>query len=288
MSVAHLPRPELVALLDAVKDNPDDDAPRLVLADWLDEQDTPLDAERAAFIREQVAAARIGPPKYVLSTEERAERDAWAKRWLGPVAELGTIGFDRGLPDLYADGPRLLRRGAAAVLTTEAFAFVQCLHLDQAGGPRTEAIVALPEFRFVAGLSVSPFTALGSTSAARVLGSPTLSGLRQIDFYRVNPGVYGAQVLASNSALARLRKLRLRHNKLVDKAIAALAASPHLAGLQVLDLEDNNIGDAGAEALAASPHLANLHDLDLRTNPRLTDTGKERLRARFGNFVRLN
>jgi uncharacterized protein (TIGR02996 family) len=41
------PRPELVALLDAIKDNPDDDTPRLVLADWLDEQDNQLDAERA-------------------------------------------------------------------------------------------------------------------------------------------------------------------------------------------------------------------------------------------------
>jgi uncharacterized protein (TIGR02996 family) len=43
------PRPELIALLDAVKDHPYDDTPRLVLADWLDEQDNELDAEREKF-----------------------------------------------------------------------------------------------------------------------------------------------------------------------------------------------------------------------------------------------
>jgi uncharacterized protein (TIGR02996 family) len=31
------PRPERVALLNAVTDDPDDDTPRLVPADWLDE-----------------------------------------------------------------------------------------------------------------------------------------------------------------------------------------------------------------------------------------------------------
>ena len=46
------------ALLAAVAADPRDDAPRLVLADWLDEQGEP---ERAAFIRVQCAAARLRP-----------------------------------------------------------------------------------------------------------------------------------------------------------------------------------------------------------------------------------
>src|SRR5262245_28522095 len=43
------------ALLRAVIENPDDDAPRLVYADWLDEHG---DAAWAEFIRLQIAAAR--------------------------------------------------------------------------------------------------------------------------------------------------------------------------------------------------------------------------------------
>jgi uncharacterized protein (TIGR02996 family) len=44
------------ALLAAIREAPDDDAPRLVYADWLDEQDQP---ERAEFIRVQCEVARI-------------------------------------------------------------------------------------------------------------------------------------------------------------------------------------------------------------------------------------
>jgi uncharacterized protein (TIGR02996 family) len=43
------------ALLAAVCDRPDDDTPRLVLADWLDDHGQP---ERAAFVRAQVELAR--------------------------------------------------------------------------------------------------------------------------------------------------------------------------------------------------------------------------------------
>jgi len=40
------------ALLAAIRDNPDEDTPRLVYADWLDENDQPA---RAEFIRKQIA-----------------------------------------------------------------------------------------------------------------------------------------------------------------------------------------------------------------------------------------
>jgi uncharacterized protein (TIGR02996 family) len=48
------------ALLASVLAAPDDDAPRLVLADWLDERGGPGDAERASFIRCQIELAK--PP----------------------------------------------------------------------------------------------------------------------------------------------------------------------------------------------------------------------------------
>ena len=96
------------------------------------------------------------------------------------------------------------------------------------------------------------------------------------------------QWLANNPALSRLRKLSLHHNKLVDGAVAALAGSANLANLTYLDLHDNKIGDTGAEALAKSPHLANLRELNLRDNPRLTEKGKQLLRDKFGERVRLS
>ena len=48
------------ALLRSVVDRPDDDTPRLVLADWCDDQGDPGLAARAAFIRAQVKLAEAG------------------------------------------------------------------------------------------------------------------------------------------------------------------------------------------------------------------------------------
>ena len=50
---------QLDAFLQAVKDDPDDDAPRLLLADWLEEQGEP----RGEFIRVQCLRARLPAPR---------------------------------------------------------------------------------------------------------------------------------------------------------------------------------------------------------------------------------
>ena len=54
------PRPELLALLAAVKAEPDDDTAKLVLADWLQEQDHEADQARGEFVRESVALSADG------------------------------------------------------------------------------------------------------------------------------------------------------------------------------------------------------------------------------------
>jgi uncharacterized protein (TIGR02996 family) len=277
------PRPELIALLDAVKDHPDEDTPRLVLADWLDEQDNELDAERAKFIRKDIAR------KDVRTDEEREEVEKLVSRWLGPVAELASMGsFHYGLPVLWVKGPRFLKPDVPKLLASEAFAFVQLIRFQDAGGPRMEAIAAMPEFCFVPGVFLDPFGSFGTHYAAKVFASPNLTGLRRIEFRGIDPGVAGTESLAKNPALSRLRKLSLHHNKLVDKAVVALAGSPHLTNLTHLDLHDNKIGHKGAEALAASTAFPNLQELDLRENPRLTDNSKQLLRDTFGDRVRLD
>src|SRR5262245_37192027 len=53
-TVLHAPS-DGAALLRAIIDNPDEDTPRLVYADWLDEQGGESNAARAEFIRIQIA-----------------------------------------------------------------------------------------------------------------------------------------------------------------------------------------------------------------------------------------
>ena len=52
---------EAEAFLQRVRAYPDDDTPRLIFADWLEEQEDRLPgaADRARFIRVQVALARL-------------------------------------------------------------------------------------------------------------------------------------------------------------------------------------------------------------------------------------
>src|SRR5262249_52337339 len=62
---------ERQALWAAVRAQPDDDAPRLVFANWLEEHGPPSDAARAGFIRAQCELARVGASKLVLASEAR-------------------------------------------------------------------------------------------------------------------------------------------------------------------------------------------------------------------------
>src|SRR5262245_32988540 len=76
------------AFLKAIAKDPENDAPRLVFADWLDEHGQP---ERAEFIRLQCALIELPenhpdrPPKAA-----RAEQllKVHEKAWLGPLCEL--------------------------------------------------------------------------------------------------------------------------------------------------------------------------------------------------------
>jgi uncharacterized protein (TIGR02996 family) len=82
------------ALLAAIRAAPDDDAPRLVYADWLDEHGQP---ERAEFIRVQCELARRKSPALRRREAELLVRhhDAFA----GPLAAAHLrFRFDRGFP----------------------------------------------------------------------------------------------------------------------------------------------------------------------------------------------
>src|SRR5688500_15526834 len=71
----------------AVLDNPEDDAPRLVYADWLDEHGRP---ERAEFIRVQCAMDRVpagtGRWRPLFDRAQQIERQ-WRAVWTGPAQE---------------------------------------------------------------------------------------------------------------------------------------------------------------------------------------------------------
>ena len=80
------------ALLAAIRDHPDEDTPRLMLADWLQDNGQP---ERAEFIRVQVEASRLrwNDPRWK-SLAEQAKKlfEAHGEEWIGPLGWLSPGG----------------------------------------------------------------------------------------------------------------------------------------------------------------------------------------------------
>src|SRR5579871_4647268 len=87
-----IPMTDELAFLAAIKEDPDNDLPRLIFADWLDENRQP---ERAELIRVQVEWARLGEeaPEEVerhrqLNERARSLIAQHGERWLAPWAGL--------------------------------------------------------------------------------------------------------------------------------------------------------------------------------------------------------
>src|SRR5262245_14221810 len=92
------------ALLAAIWDQPHEDTPRLVYADWLDEQGDPAKAARAEFIRMQCELARDpwddSPRRTELSEREKELLKLHAKAWRKELpAGVQKMAFRRGFVD---------------------------------------------------------------------------------------------------------------------------------------------------------------------------------------------
>src|SRR5213078_614891 len=97
--------PEEMAFRQAIIDNPDDDAHRLIFADWLEERGDP----RAEFIRVQCELARLpkeAERRWGLEGQELTLLNTQEKKWR--AADLGAANvtvrgeFRRGLVETVA------------------------------------------------------------------------------------------------------------------------------------------------------------------------------------------
>lgn len=76
------------AFLQAILENPDEDSPRLIYADWLDEHGDP---DRAEFIRLQIELAHLpeeDPRRPHLERQEKALLARPGNTWAGPLVAL--------------------------------------------------------------------------------------------------------------------------------------------------------------------------------------------------------
>jgi uncharacterized protein (TIGR02996 family) len=309
------PRPEVLALLGAVKKTPLDDTPRLALAAWLEAHGDATDLARAEFVRLQCQSARLAPADPRRAELRRREDDLLQQHqeaWLGPVRERANgWQFQRGLHCVRATGSRFTSRRMAALATSETGAWLCTLRLRYVPAGAMGRIAAAPLLAQLTGLELAS-NHLGPQGVATLVSSPYLAQLTQLDLSDTGladegatvlaasrlPSLTaldlgmnqiraaGAEVLARSPVLSNLDRLGLFENAVGDQGARALAAAPELARLTALDLRRNSIGEEGALALASSPHLDGLTVLRLEGN-RPGVEGTAALRSRFGRRVRL-
>src|SRR6476620_2617708 len=116
-------RPELLRLLGACKQEPDDDGARFVLADWLEEHGDENDRERAAFVRFEMDAVPERSGTEFISLHARRWA-AGAGRW-APFAASYHVRCWRGLVSTHLDANLALGPRAAAVAASEEWAWVE-------------------------------------------------------------------------------------------------------------------------------------------------------------------
>lgn len=250
------------ALLAAIRDEPEDDLPRLAYADWCEEQGN---TDRAEFIRAQVELShgvRDRGRSVELLRRLRELNAAHRAEWLGPLRKWAAEAiFERGLvaylslsaADFLAHGREIL---AAHPVTR--------LHLHGAA----DLVADLAAGEFLAGMTALDLreNPLGDRGAITLAGSPGLARLRFLDLRTAGVGAAGARALASSPHLGELTSLDLGGNSLGDEGVEAFTGAMRLPKLARLDLSRNNLTSASARCLAACGKLGTLEVLRLPGN----------------------
>lgn len=231
-----------------IQEHPDDDGPRLVYADWLEESGR---CERAEFIRLECSG----------DSGDRCEElvRAHGASWAGPAATFAySYAFRRGfVEEITISATMLLDHGA------ELFDFAPIRLLRIIGArPVLKRLVEWPTLGRIEALHLTGCNVVDD-GAILLANCRYLRGLRTLRVGQNAIGDSGAEALADSPHLRDLQTLALHGNQIGDAGAHALATARHLNELRVLDLSDNQIGDGGAEALAHSSGFAHLMQLDL-------------------------
>jgi uncharacterized protein (TIGR02996 family) len=252
--------PDAEAFLRAIIASPDDDGPRLVYADWLEENGEP---ERAEFIRVQIELARNGiEGRAELRERENQLLKRYRRYWYDETATL--------LPEHGF----LFRRGFVNELGTSMFEFVEIAEQLYRQSPvqylRLYAALAPPHEQ--------------ARLVRRLSEIPGLACVRSLSLEDNYIGSDGVQALAVCTHLVRLETLDLRGNHIGERGIRALVEAPWFSHLTALDLVNNDVNAAAAHALGVALDALEadgrlrLRQLSLEGNP-LRTAGMRVIRA---------
>ncbi len=285
---------EAKPLLEACLAEPDDDAPRLVYADWLLERGDPL----GELIIVQCTLARDGGDREALVQRERELLSKHRARWEGELsvalyaARLGAPAWAwvRGFIDniivsaeawekshstvrRLAPLPGRLRCELMAPEYADAFfgsAYLAPLSsLTITGDPKTkgwEAFARATQLRHLRELRIE-CELLSAAEIRLLLGGPSAARVRALELGALTNASAASDILRALGDVARaseLHTLGLAKNKLGTKGLTALT-SLSLPALRKLDLSTASLAPSVLQ-LANAPWLRKLERLDLSDN----------------------
>lgn len=252
------------ALLAAIRANPDEDTPRLVFADWLEESG---DHHRAEFVRVQCELARLAADRSDSRPVYDFLRDRdWVTR---PAADWTQIddGIHRRVALAMRADDLLTRHGGAWVpkLPKKCKAVWEGFHrgfahrvtlrdVHKMGAAAKLLRAAVPAVTLLSDDFTPAF--VEQLAAAGLLG--WVAGLEL-----VNDCAAGLRELGHRSEAGTIRTLSVRNGDTGEVA-AALAEAPHWTGLRTLDLTEARTFGPTAEVLFGAKHLRTLTRLHLR------------------------
>jgi uncharacterized protein (TIGR02996 family) len=291
--------------LQAIIAEPDENAPRLIYADWLEEQG---DQDLAEFIRVQCELDHLEPSdRRGKRLRERVQSliRQHGEVWAGPLRQLDCywyLRFKRGfiysveveaqefldhVPEFFARHPlqviefRRVEPGhLSAIAQCPQLARLRELRFNGGMGPGEGAVLAQSPFLVSLERLDIRVSGFGTDGLKTLASSPHLSRLGHFALVGTSVETAGLEALAASQRLPQLRSLLLSATEIGDQGVEVLAGGPLLGQLISLSLGRNPFGDAGAAALARSPYL-HLEELNL-SNTRITDAGFHSLAASSG------
>jgi uncharacterized protein (TIGR02996 family) len=287
----------LLSFLAAIKEQPEEDTPKLALADWLQERPSPADQARGEFLHAFVRnnqLAKTDPAREdfgLLSRLWDANEAAWAGRLRAAGFKVWATNhmFRWGLLFPVLDYARGAVPRAADLAASEEYAWVAGLTVLAPDLRDGIEFVESPLFGPLIGLRV--VASAGSTAVlGQLCGSPRPKCLRWLELACGHAPVYS---VALSPRLGDLRHLAVPRQTSSDE-FASLCESLYLNELRVLDVSGAGLDAAAGRAFAAGTGLPALEELNFgprgyQTN-RLGNEGLIALAAgtRSGRLKRLN
>lgn len=269
-------QPEMIREIAADPDNP---LPRLIYADWLEEQG---DDARAAFIRIHCELDHDdGDPRLAdLRTRANVLLHTYRESW---VAELGAgvrvHRFRFGLIDDIVIEPRLLWDDDVPALDRAPITGLR-VALNDAG--LVERLARLPQLAQVRRLYLRG-SELGSEGLQRLLNSPHFPELEVFSLESCMMSRMSMRRLAESKKLRRLQHLDLSHNPIGSAGIQELTRATFPA-LESLFVNHCNIDEEGARLLATTRKMPRLVAVRSRDSSTAIQTMlRERLSGRSQN-----